>query len=212
MNSTTKTPSSAHAAGASSYLENSKPRAAARALALALLAASGSAQAQTPYVSELRAFAYPRCPRGWAPANGALLAANANQTLSALLGTVYGGNGTTTFGLPDLRGRTPMGANGTTPLRGTMAGQESTTLTASQLPLHTHPGGLPATTAPATHAAPAARVLAQTQNAGLYVDSADANTTLTTAPAGANMPLPTREPYLVINWCVALTGVWPSSH
>ncbi|WP_406622472.1 phage tail protein [Acidovorax sp. SDU_ACID1] len=179
-------------------------------MALALLAASGSAQAQTPYVSELRAFAYPRCPRNWAPANGALLAVNTNQALSALLGVNYGGNGTV-FNLPDLRGRTPMGANGATLPRGSQPGQESTTLIASQLPLHTHPGGQPATTAPATHAAPAARVLAQTQNAGLYVDSADANTTLTTAPAGANMPLPTREPYLVINWCVALTGVWPSS-
>ena len=211
-----KNPQCARIYCASSYIFNSTSRRLrAAALAAMALAACGGAQAQQPFFSEMRAFAFGYCPRGWAPADGRLLAVNTNQAMFALVGTTYGGNGVDTFGLPDLRGRTPLGQGispqGGSYARGQQDGQEFTTLTTTQMPAHTH--AFIATTAPATHAAPTAGAqLAQAQNAGLYVDSAAADTTLTTAPAGGNQAFTTRDPYLAITWCVSIVGIFPSSN
>lgn len=185
-----------------------------RALAALALAACGSAQAGEPYLGEMRAFAFSYCPKGWAMANGQLLSIPQNSALYALVGVAHGGNGSTTVGLPDLRGRTPVGTGispqGDSYALGQRAGLESVTLTTAQMPAHTHMHM--ATTAPATHATPTpGALLAQAQNAGLYVDSAAANTALPTGAAGDSMPVATRDPYLAITWCVALTGVWPPS-
>lgn len=201
---------------ANRYFFNSvSRRARAAALAAMALAACGGAQAQQPFISEMRAFAFGYCPRGWAPADGRLLAVNTNQALFTLTGTTYGGDGRTNFALPDLRGRTPLGQGvspqGESYWRGQQGGQESTTLTTTQMPAHTHE--LIATTAPATHATPTAGArLAQAQNAGLYGDAAAADTTLPTAPAGGYQPFATRDPYLAITWCVSTAGVFPSSN
>lgn len=183
------------------------------ALAVAALVAAGSAQAGAPYISELRAFAFGYCPKGWVSANGNSEPINTYSALFSLVGTAYGGD-SQNFSLPDLRGRTPLGSGtdtqSTTYLRGQVGGQAAVSLTTSQMPEHTH--AQVATTAAATHATPTANaLLAQTQNAGLYVDSAAQDTTLVTAAAGNNVPVPTRDPHLAITWCVAVEGLYPSS-
>ena len=202
-----------HSGCANSYVFKSIPRRLrAAALAAAALAASAGAQAQ-PFLSEMRAFAFNYCPKNWAMASGQLPAINTNTALFALMGTTYGGNGTTNFQLPDLRGRTPLGSSldQTSYTWGQRDGQETVTLITAQMPAHQH--GQIATTAPATHATPTANaLLAQAQNAGLYVDAAAANTTLTTATAGGGQAIATRDPYLAITWCVAMNGVFPSSN
>ena len=205
-----KNPLNTHAGCAGSYSFNSIPhRVRAAVLAAMALAASGGVQAQTPFFSELRAFAFGYCPKNWAPADGSTRAINTNQALFSLMGVAYGGDGQNTFKLPDLRGRTPLG-QGHTYARGQAGGQVSTTITAAQMPMHAH--ALIATAAPATHATPTAgAMLAQAQNAGLYA-AATADTTLATTPTGNYHPVGTRDPSLAITWCVALIGVFPSSN
>ena len=206
-----KNPLNTHAARANSYFFNSISCYLRTTLLAAMaLAASGGVQAQTPYFSEMRAFAFGYCPKGWALADGGTLAINQNQALYALMGVAYGGNGQTTLQLPDLRGRTPLG-QGNGYAHGQRGGLESTTITPAQMPTHTH--ALIATTAPATHATPTAgAMLAQTQNAGLYTAAA-ADTTLTMlGSTGGGQPVSTRDPHLAITWCVALSGVFPSAN
>ena len=206
-----KNPLNTHAVRANSYFFNSISCYLRTTLLAAMaLAASGGVQAQTPYFSEMRAFAFGYCPKGWALADGGTLAINQNQALYALMGVAYGGNGQTTLQLPDLRGRTPLG-QGNGYAHGQRGGLESTTITPAQMPTHTH--ALIATTAPATHATPTAgAMLAQTQNAGLYTAAA-ADTTLTMlGSTGGGQPVSTRDPHLAITWCVALSGVFPSAN
>lgn len=206
-----KNPLNTHAVRANSYFFNSISCYIRTTLLAAMaLAASGGVQAQTPYFSEMRAFAFGYCPKGWALADGATLPIAQNQALYALMGVAYGGNGQTTLQLPDLRGRTPLG-QGNGYAHGQRGGLESTTITPAQMPTHTH--ALIATTAPATHATPTAgAMLAQTQNAGLYTAAA-ADTTLTMlGSTGGGQPVSTRDPHLAITWCVALSGVFPSAN
>lgn len=206
-----KNPLNTHAVRANSYFFNSISCYIRTTLLAAMaLAASGGVQAQTPYLSEMRAFAFGYCPKGWALADGATLPIAQNQALYALMGVAYGGNGQTTLQLPDLRGRTPLG-QGNGYAHGQRGGLESTTITPAQMPTHTH--ALIATTAPATHATPTAgAMLAQTQNAGLYTAAA-ADTTLTMlGSTGGGQPVSTRDPHLAITWCVALSGVFPSAN
>jgi microcystin-dependent protein len=96
-----------------------------------------------PFLSEMRIMAFGFPPRGWAQCDGATLQINQNQALFALLGTMYGGDGRTTFGLPDMRGRTPLhrGASqgGSSYIQGQKGGEASQTLNAAEIPLHTHP-------------------------------------------------------------------------
>ena len=200
-----------HAVRANSYFFNSISCYLRTTLLAAMaLAASGGVQAQTPYLSEMRAFAFGYCPKGWALADGATLPIAQNQALYALMDVAYGGNGQTTLQLPDLRGRTPLGQSDSY-ARGQRGGQESTTITTAQMPAHTH--ALIATTAPATHATPTAgAMLAQVQNAGLYTAAA-ADTTLTMlGSTGGGQPVSTRDPHLAITWCVALSGFFPSAN
>ncbi len=206
-----KNPLNTHAVRANSYFFNSISCYIRTTLLAAMaLAASGGVQAQTPYFSEMRAFAFGYCPKGWALADGATLPIAQNQALYALMGVAYGGNGQTTLQLPDLRGRTPLG-QGNGYAHGQRGGLESTTITPAQMPTHTH--ALIATTAPATHATPTAgAMLAQTQNAGLYTAAA-ADTTLTMlGSTGGGQPVSTRDPHLAITWCVALSGFFPSAN
>ena len=128
-----------------------------------------------------------------------------------LIGTTYGGNGSTTFGLPDLRGRVPKGmgtGSGLPPYAlGQFAGQESVPLVQNNIPQHTHQlvanGGLGTTDAP-SGAVPAA--------GGSYAAAGDGTQLATTGvnSTGSSIPVPTLPPYLVINWCIALTGIFPS--
>lgn len=208
-----KNPLNTHAVRANSYFFNSISCYLRTTLLAAMaLAASGGVQAQTPYpyLSEMRAFAFGYCPKGWALADGATLPIAQNHAMFAMMGTTYGGNGQTTFQLPDLRGRTPLG-QGNGYAHGQRGGQEFTTITTTQMPAHTH--ALIATTAPATHATPTAgAMLAQVQNAGLYTAAA-ADTTLTMlGSTGGGQPVSTRDPHLAITWCVALSGDFPSAN
>ena len=185
----------------------------AAALTVTALVACGGVQATEPYLGELRAFAFDFCPQGWVAADGSTLPVRPNPALFSLVNTTFGGDGLVNFGLPDLRGRTPLGSGfdnlGNNYQRGQKVGQETVTLSVAQMPAHVH--GQIATTALATHAMPTANaLLAQAQNAGLYVDSAAANTTLATTAAGNGVPVPTRDPYLAITWCMAKSGIFPT--
>ncbi len=188
-------------------------------LAAAMLAAASAQPAHAgidPLLGEMMLVGGNFCPVNWLPANGALLSIAQNSALYSLLGTTYGGDGQTTFGLPDLRGRVPLGVGQGPGLsymgQGQMGGTESVTLMSSQMPAHTHQ--LAASTAPATHAAPAAgRLPAQAQNAGVYHDAGGATVALTaTDVAGASQPFTVRNPYLGMTWCIAISGVYPSSN
>ncbi|MGQ4582320.1 tail fiber protein [Lysobacter sp. F60174L2] len=147
-------------------------------------------------------------PRGFATCDGQLLPIAQNQALFALLGTQYGGNGTTTFGLPDLRGRTPRGFTQAEPV-GVASGVESVTLTPAQLPTHTH--RFVGTTAAASTSNPRDALFAAS-GTELYAPPG-ASVTLaanTVESCGNDAPHNNMQPYSVLNFCIALTGVFPS--
>lgn len=165
-----------------------------------------------PYVGEIRLFAGNFAPQGWAFCDGQLLAIASNDALFSLLGTTYGGDGRTTFALPDLRGRVPlhMGAGpGRSPRTlGAKGGQESVTLTAAQLPVHSHPlRG----TADADNTSPPGRSLAEAGE-DIYARG-DADTPLSPQAiqnAGDSQPHTNMQPFLGIYYIIALVGIYPS--
>ncbi|MDA8018203.1 MAG: tail fiber protein [Thermoanaerobaculia bacterium] len=167
-----------------------------------------------PFVGEIRMFAGNFAPRGWAFCDGQLLAVSQNDALFSLLGTIYGGDGRTTFGLPDVRGRIPLHQGtgpGLSPRRlGSKGGAENETLTTNQLASHTHDWN--ANTAPATGAAPQGKVVAQTAPVRLYNPTNQgtdlASTTI--ANTGGSQPHTNLMPTLCINFIIALVGIYPS--
>ncbi|GJM09627.1 MAG: microcystin dependent MdpB family protein [Lysobacteraceae bacterium] len=169
-----------------------------------------------PFVGEIRMFAGNFAPRGWAFCDGQLLAVSQNDALFSLLGTIYGGDGRTTFGLPDLRGRIPL-HQGTGPglsarRLGSKGGDENVTLTTNQLASHTHDWN--ANTATATDAAPQGKVLADPVGLRIF-DPANQNTNLdstTIANTGGTQPHTNLMPTLCVNFIVALFGIYPSRH
>jgi microcystin-dependent protein len=195
-------------------------RVAALTVALSGLLGVHSAQAQAsdPYIGQLMMTAANFCPRGWMQANGALLQISQYTALFSLLGTMYGGNGIQTFQLPNLSGRTPIGdgqlmGGMSNYVQGQEGGQESVTITQSQMPMHVHTQNVTATTAIATDSAPGGgRVLAQAQNAGIYATSNGSTTSVAsgiTGVSGGSQPLDVRNPYLAMRWCIATEGVFP---
>jgi microcystin-dependent protein len=164
----------------------------------------------SPYMSEIRIMSFNFAPTGWAQCNGQLLAIAQNQALFALLGTTYGGNGTTTFGLPDLRSRVPLHfGNGRT--IGERGGEESHVVTIPELPGHIHLEQ--ATTAAATTNIPGPTVhLATAKGANLY----GAATNLVPMASdgiesvGGSLPHTNMQPFLTLNFCIALQGIFPS--
>lgn len=152
-------------------------------------------------------------PRFWALCNGQLLPINQNQALFSLLGTQYGGNGTTNFALPDLRGRVPVGyASSVDPTHqppsvqiGETGGVENVTLLSTNLPVHSHSVG--ASSGAPTSGSPANAFFAD--NANSYVPASPSGA-VTLAVAGNNQPHPNISPYSVINACIALSGIFPS--
>jgi microcystin-dependent protein len=162
-----------------------------------------------PFLSEIKLISFNFPPKGWAFCNGQLLPINQNQALFSLLGTTYGGNGQTTFALPDFRGRMPIHmGNGHT--LGERSGAESHTVTQSQMPAHTH-----VLTGASTHdsASAAGKVWAD-QEAAPY-SSGTPNTTLTggsVSAVGGSQPHENRQPYLVLNFVIALQGIFPSQN
>lgn len=147
-------------------------------------------------------------PRGFAACDGQVMPIAQNQALFALLGTQYGGNGNTTFQLPDLRGRTPLGFGPSAPI-GSHGGAESVALGVQQLPPHTH---RVAGTAAAANARGPQDALFAASGANLYAQPG-AQVTLaaqTVADAGAGAPHQNMQPYRVLNFCIALEGLFPS--
>lgn len=169
-----------------------------------------------PFLGEIKIFSFVYAPKGWALCNGQFLPINQNQALFSLLGTNYGGNGQTTFALPDLRGRvsTHMG-NGH--ILGEKAGQEVHTITQSEMPAHTHfltgnnahqedpPVGLVDN--------PVANYWA---NAGKSIfNTGAANSAMspqTVANVGGSQPHENRSPFLTLSFCIALQGIFPSQN
>ena len=160
-----------------------------------------------PFLSELRLMSFDFAPKGWAQCNGQLLPINQNQALFSLLGTTYGGNGQTTFGLPDLRGRMAMheGAGHTL---GEKAGSTSVTLNIQQLPQHLH--FLQGANKNGDQLIPTGLLLGNVNN--LYRPATSLIPLLagTVTNTGGSQPHLNMCPYIVINFCIALQGIFPS--
>ncbi len=160
-----------------------------------------------PFIGEIQIFPFGFVPRGWAQCNGQLLPINQYQALFSLLGTMYGGDGRTTFALPDLRGRAPLGV-GPGYDQGQRAGEEAHTLYVAEMPAHGH-GATASSAAPST-ASPAGAAWADT-GASSYAASPNAQmASNAVTPAGGGQPHENRSPYLTLNFCIALAGVFPS--
>jgi microcystin-dependent protein len=167
-----------------------------------------------PFVGEIRMFAGNFAPRGWAFCDGQLLAVSQNDALFSLLGTIYGGDGRTTFGLPELRGRIPLhqgtGSGLSNRRLGSKSGAEKETLTTNQLASHTH--DLNANTAAATDSAPQGKVLADPTPARIY-DPANQNASAATtiiANTGGSRSHTNLMPTLCVHFIIALVGIYPS--
>ncbi|XBQ15690.1 MAG: tail fiber protein [Oceanicaulis sp.] len=171
-----------------------------------------AAAEEDPLLGQLRMFGGNFCPRHWTKAEGQLMPINQNQALYSLLGTQFGGNGTTTFALPDLRGRTPIGRS-QSQLIGQMGGSETHTMTVAEMPPHTH--NLNASDRPGTRMSPTGSDLAEfdegTLNAytGANPDPSLSMASGTVGMTGGGQAFPIRTPYTAITWCIALQGTFP---
>ena len=164
----------------------------------------------TPYLSELRIFSFNFAPQGWAQCNGQLLPINQNQALFALLGTTYGGNGQTTFALPNLQGKVPMHF-GNNHVQGESAGEQAHTIIQSEMPAHTH--FVQASANAPDSAAPAAHFFASSTGFSPYGDAATLNEAMdptACSTIGGSQPHNNLSPYLTLNICIALQGIFPS--
>jgi microcystin-dependent protein len=162
----------------------------------------------TPYIGEIRILSFNFPPKGWAFCNGQLLPINQNQALFSILGTTYGGNGQTTFALPNLQGRVPVHA-GNGIILGQSSGEAVHTLITSEMPSHSHtPAG---SSTPANLGVPTGNLWA-TGNAAY---NPTANTSMNPASIlniGGGQPHENMSPYLTLNICIALHGIFPSQN
>ncbi|MDQ6615277.1 MAG: tail fiber protein [Actinomycetota bacterium] len=166
-----------------------------------------------PFLGEIRVFGFNFAPQGWATCSGQILPISQNTALFSLLGTTYGGNGQTTFALPDLRGRAPLSFGQGPGLQnydlGEVSGSESVTLTSGQLPTHAH--NVVAHGGPASATRPGGAVPAQTSGPSYAAapDGTNMNAGMI-GNAGSSQPFDNRQPFLVVNFCIALQGIYPS--
>ena len=161
-----------------------------------------------PYVGEIRMFAGNFAPAGWMFCEGQLLPISENETLFQLIGTTYGGDGQSTFGLPDLRGRLPIHQGNGTVLAET-GGAEEVTLTVSQIPAHSHPelvsNDIPAQTSPANNVpGQAAAKIYRAGNPGVQLNQQ------VVASSGGSQPHTNFQPYLCVDFIISLFGIFPS--
>jgi microcystin-dependent protein len=161
-----------------------------------------------PFMSEIKLTSFGHAPKGWALCNGQLLPINQNQALFSLLGTTYGGNGQTTFALPDLRARVPIHV-GSGHTLGEVGGEQAHTLSIAELPTHTHV--MNATAVQADLDVPAGNVLAKV-NTSIYGSPSGlvAMDPGTVANVGGSQAHLNMQPFLVISFCIALQGIFPS--
>ncbi|HAV35431.1 MAG TPA: phage tail protein [Massilia sp.] len=167
-----------------------------------------------PFLAEIRIFATDWAPQGWAQCNGQLMPVVQNTALFSLLGTMYGGDGKTNFALPNLQRRVPLqsglGPGLSSHVVGEMGGSATVTLLQNQMPMHTHQlmhsGGTASAATPDPSLA-----LARTASAQLYTTTGTATpaTPQALGPAGASTPHNNMQPYLALNFCIALQGIFP---
>jgi microcystin-dependent protein len=167
-----------------------------------------------PFIGEIKQVGFNFAPRGYATCDGQLLSIEANMALFSLLGVTYGGDGRTTFGLPDLRGRVPIhqgqGPGLSNYVMGERSGAETHTLNQTEMPAHNHGSPASATasaTAPTTSLAPASPKLGEATWPGF---GANNSSSAPTGLAGGSQPHNNMQPYLVINYVIALEGIFPS--
>lgn len=165
-----------------------------------------------PYLGEIRLFTFNFAPKSWAFCNGQLLPINQNQALFSLLGTAFGGDGRTTFALPDFRGRLPIHC-GDAYFPGTRGGENTHTLTLAEMPQHNHDVRVSDTYGAAKYAGGTAFLAGEP--GGAYAPSLGTPVALnpaTVADLGGGQPHENRQPFLALNFCIALGGIYPSSN
>ena len=177
----------------------------------------------SPYIGEIRSFGFNFAPVGWAFCNGQLMSISQNEALFSLIGTIYGGDGVTTFGLPNLQGQIPMhwgnAPGGFNTVIGQVQGVQNVTLTTQQIPAHTHT----VTAQEAQSGAVVEQTPKPNPNAwignsnpdGAYNTSPTLNAPFsqnTIGPAGGSQAHDNMSPYLVLNFCIALQGIFPSQN
>ena len=171
-----------------------------------------------PFIGEIKIVGFNFPPRGWATCDGQLLPIAQNSALFSLFGTYYGGNGTTTFALPELRGRVPMHQGtgpGLSPRQiGQKIGTETNTLNANQLASHTHGGKVVSSAVEGDRADPSGAYLARAEDPMQPYAGSSGSTmaagSVQIDPAGANQPVNNIQPCQVLNFVVALVGIYPS--
>ena len=166
------------------------------------------------FTGEIRAFGFNFVPRGWAACDGQLLAISQNDALFSLLGTTYGGDGRTTFALPDLRGKTPLhqgSGPGLTPRTlGSHGGSETNTLSVNNLPAHGHAFAPPSNSGAGNTDSATGSFPAQTAEDNYNSASNSAMGAGNTGNTGGGLAVNNMQPYLAINYCISLFGIYPS--
>jgi microcystin-dependent protein len=170
-----------------------------------------------PFIAEIRMWGCNFAPRNWAFCDGQLMPISQNTPLFAVIGVLYGGDGKSTFALPDLQGRAPMNQGtgpGLTPRDvGELDGAETVTLTSTQVPPHTHQmmALQPGQFGIGNSLDPANNVLATPRSGNAYVDGgSEVEMAQVLPPVGSSMPHNNMQPYLTLNFCIALNGIFPS--
>lgn len=176
---------------------------------------SNSVNAQEAMMGEIKMFAGNFAPRGWAMCNGQLLQISQNSALFSILGTTYGGDGRTTFALPDLRGRVAVHAgSGTGLIRkqlGQSAGEETVNITIKNLPSHSHT--VKAVAEVGDEGLPNGNLLASNSSANKSYSTLSANATMNkemVENTGGNLPVNNMQPYLTVNYIICIEGIYPS--
>lgn len=160
-----------------------------------------------PFIGEIRLFSFNYAPDGWAICDGSILQINQNQALFSLLGKTFGGDGVTTFGLPDLRGRVPV-CPGFNVNWGQQAGEEGHALTISEMPVHTHQAM--GNSDPGTLRTAAGSVWAGSEQKPYGPTAGIMMNPQALAPTGGGAAHSNMQPYTVINYCIALMGIYPT--
>ena len=173
-----------------------------------------------PFIGQVNAFAFNFAPQGWAKCNGQLLPIAQNNALFALIGTFYGGDGQTTFALPDLRGRCALhegqGPGLSNRSIGQVIGSETNNITTANMPAHSHTGSVKVSLNEGDYNSPNSNSVLASTSSDRFVDSGNAGTVeslnSSTNNTGGGQAINNMQPSLVLNYCIALTGVFPSQN